>query len=237
MRIVISQPMFFPWVGLFEQFKAADMWVHYDDVQFSKGSFTNRVQIKTASGSRWITVPLSGLKLGDRIQDVKADIAQPFGERHLSMLAEAYADAPFVDDMLAIAERVYSLDTDSLARIAIESFDALADYFELVPPETLCSSDLGLGGSGTERVLDIVKKLGATDYVTGHGAKNYLDHASFEAAGVTVSYMSYAQQPYPQLHGPFTPFVSALDLVANRGRDGREVITSSTVPWREFLAA
>ena len=56
-RVVISQPMLFPWVGLFEQIRAADVYVHYDDVQFSKGSFTNRVQIKTARGPRWLTVP------------------------------------------------------------------------------------------------------------------------------------------------------------------------------------
>ena len=46
--VVISQPMFFPWVGMFEQIALADVYVHYDDVQFSKGSFTNRVQLKTA---------------------------------------------------------------------------------------------------------------------------------------------------------------------------------------------
>ena len=46
--VVISQPMLFPWVGMFEQIRLADVYVHYTDVQFSKGSFVNRVQIKTA---------------------------------------------------------------------------------------------------------------------------------------------------------------------------------------------
>jgi len=36
--VVISQPMLFPWVGMFEQIRLADMFVYYDDVQFSKGS-------------------------------------------------------------------------------------------------------------------------------------------------------------------------------------------------------
>lgn len=237
MRVVISQPMFFPWIGIFEQLKLADVWVHYDDVQFSKGSFTNRVQIKTAQGSKWITLPLAGLRLGDSIADVHVDSSQPFASRHLAQLAEAYGDAPFLEDMLAIAEKVYSLDTQSLSEIAISSFEAIADYFELELPRVTLSSELGVSGSGTQRVLDVVCSFGGTEYVTGHGAKNYLDHQAFEAAGVEVSYMSYACRSYPQLHGAFTPFVSALDLVANCGRDGREVITSSTVPWREFLAA
>ena len=29
--VVISQPMFLPWIGLFEQVKVADHFVHYDD--------------------------------------------------------------------------------------------------------------------------------------------------------------------------------------------------------------
>ncbi|NBX37756.1 MAG: hypothetical protein EBR10_11170, partial [Planctomycetes bacterium] len=51
MRIVISQSMYFPWVGFLEQMSLADIFVVYDDVQFSKGSFTSRVQAKTAAGS------------------------------------------------------------------------------------------------------------------------------------------------------------------------------------------
>ena len=41
--------------------------------------------------------------------------------------------------------------------------------------------------------------------------------------------------PYKQNHGPFTPFVSALDLVANCGKDGIEVMVSETKAWRDFL--
>jgi hypothetical protein len=228
--------MFFPWVGLYEQLCLADVWVHYDDVQYSKGSFTNRVQVKTPSGVKWLTVPLEGRKLEDRIEDVRVS-SEPFRERHLAMLAQAYEGAPFAKEMLRLVEDVYAIDTQSLAEIAIASFDAVARYFDLGIHPTCRSSALAVPGSSSARVLDIVKKLGGTEYVTGHGARNYLDHEAFEARGVQVSYMRYGLSPYSQLHGAFTPFVSALDLVANLGRDGRDVITPRTVPWREFLAA
>ena len=48
--------------------KLADIIVHYDDVQFSKGSFTNRVQIKTKDGFKWMTVPLEKVKLNQKIE-------------------------------------------------------------------------------------------------------------------------------------------------------------------------
>ena len=71
MKVVISQPMFFPWVGMFEQIRLADIYVHYGDVRFSKGSYVNRVQIKTAQGVRWLTVPLQGVSLGQVIEQVR----------------------------------------------------------------------------------------------------------------------------------------------------------------------
>lgn len=236
MRVVISQPMFFPWVGLLEQLRTADVWVHYDDVQFSKGSFTNRVQVKAPGETRWLTLPLAGRKLSDRIDQIRVQ-DEPFREKHLAMLSKLYEGAPFARDMLRLVESVYAIDTDSLAEIAIASFDALVRYFDLGTHPTCRSSALDIPGSGSARVLDFVTKLGGSEYVTGHGARKYLDHEAFEERGVHVSYMQYGLRPYPQLHGSFTPYVSALDLVANKGRDGRDIITPRTLPWREFLAA
>src|SRR5436190_13002705 len=91
--VVISQPMLFPWVGMVEQASLADVFVHYDDVQYSKGSFTNRVQVKTAAGSTWMTVPLLGVRLGDLISDLVADDARDWRGAHHRLLASALADA------------------------------------------------------------------------------------------------------------------------------------------------
>jgi len=52
---------------------------------------------------------------------------------------------------------------------------------------------------------------------------------------VRVEYMDYAKREYPQLHGAFTPYVSALDLAANCGPEGREVIDSGTIYWKDFM--
>ena len=95
---------------------------------------------------------------------------------------------------------------------------------------------LGVAGASSQRLRDIVLGVQGTTYVTGHGARNYLDHALLEQAGIEVAYMAYELRSFPQLHGPFTPFVSALDLVANCGSEGRNVIASGTVGWRAFLS-
>ncbi len=234
-RVVLSQPFFFPWVGLFEQIRLADHFLHYDDVQFSKGSFTNRVQIKTADGWKWLTVPLADLHLGQLIKDVTVDERQPWRRDHLGMLQQAYRGAPHCREMLEIVEAVYARRDLALGELVIDGVQRCCEYFDLSPATPFRrSSELGIAGKSWQRVLAIVKHLDGDVYVTGHGARIYLDHEAFEAAGVQVEYMDYRKQPYPQLHGAFNPYVSILDLIANAGRDGREVICSGTVSWRAF---
>ena len=58
---VISQSMYFPWIGLFDQIRLADEFIFYDDVQLTRG-FYNRVQVAQANGTKFITVPLAKKK-------------------------------------------------------------------------------------------------------------------------------------------------------------------------------
>ncbi len=235
-RVVISQPMFFPWVGMYEQIRLAEVYVNYADVQFSKGSFTNRVQIKTAAGSKWLTLPLADLRLGQRIDEVRIDNRKDWRQSHRDLLRQSYRDAPFCADMLVLVDEVYGRPSDSLAEITQASLMAGCRYFGLEAGKTFLDvRDMGIGGESSQRVFDVVRKLQGTCYITGHGARHYLDHALFERAGISVEYMNYRKLPYPQLHGAFTPFVSILDLIANEGRAGLARIVSPSVDWREFL--
>lgn len=236
MIVAISQPMLFPWVGLLEQMRAADAYVRYPDVQFSKGSFVNRVQIKTALGVKWLTVPLHELRHGQRINEVKIDYRRNWRRSHLDMLRQAYARAPHANDMLELVESTYAEHHETIASLATASELALHRHLGINGPgEFLSSEDLRIEGSGSQRVHAIVLALGGDTYLTGHGASRYLDHDLFEDSGIRVEYMDYAMKPYPQLHGMFTPFVSALDLVANVGTRGIDLIQPRTKYWKDFL--
>lgn len=235
-RVVISQSMYFPWVGMLEQIRLADMLIHYDDVQFSKGSFSNRVQLKGPTGTSWMTVPLQDHHLGQTIDEVQIKPIGTWRDRHLAMLEQGFEGAPYAADALELAAGVIDGNHDTLAGLARDSMLALCSYFDLDRTTRFVDAgDFGIGGSGSVRVLELVKAVGCNDYITGHGAKNYLDHGMFEAEGISVSYMDYQCTPYPQSHGAFTPYVSGLDLVAHCGRGGLTKIASQTRDWKEFV--
>nr|WP_311526922.1 WbqC family protein [uncultured Ralstonia sp.] len=238
MNVVITQPMLFPWVGLLEQIMLADVLVNYADVQFSKGSFTNRVQIKEVAGTRWMTVPLEKFHLGARIDEVKPATNVDWRAQHLRMLEQAYDAAPHASDMLALVRSVYEADYTNMGALALASMRAVCRYLGIeLDRKFVDAPELNIPGRNTDRVLAIVQKLQGDTYITGHGAKNYLAHAEFEQHGVTVEYMNYAMRPYPQLHGAFTPFVSSLDLIANHGPASKQYMCPQTLNWREFIHA
>lgn len=235
MNVVVSQPMLFPWVGMLEQIRLANVYVYYSDVQYVKG-FINRVQIKLPDGVKWMTVPLSDFSRGQKINEIKICSQKDWHRQHLSMLTHAYRRAPFFEEMIKLVESVYASEYANIGMLARASTDALCNYFGLdrscrfVDVETLM-----VGGSSSRRLIDIVKKLNGDCYITGLGARNYLDHALFESTGLKVRYMDYQKRPYPQLYGEFTPFVSSLDIIANCGQAGIKYICSESIDWRTFI--
>ncbi len=235
MKVVISQPMYFPWVGMLEQVRLADVFVHYDDVQYVRGFF-NRVQLKRENGVSWLTVPLQNFHRGQLINQIIIDDRVDWRSRHRDLLKLAYRNAPYRDDVLALVDLVFSEKMISLADLSRASVESLSNYYGLMMGKTVVrSSDLKIGGKGSERLLALCKHFHATSYITGHGARNYLDHDLFERSSIRVEYMNYRKLKYPQLHGDFTPFVTGLDLVANCGKDGIRYISSDSIDWKEFL--
>jgi hypothetical protein len=235
-RIVISQPMVFPWVGLFEQIRLADIYVHYDDVQLPLGrSFITRVQVKNVSDVQWLTLPIAPGSHLAKINESSTKETRDWRGEHVKLLTSLYSEAPYFRDMMNIVEEIYSHRDCNVAVLNARGIERVSRYFE-IECTFRTSSEMSIPGRSSERLLGMVQRLNGSTYITGHGARSYLDHELFERNGVNVEYIEYQRVPYTQLYGEFTPFVSVLDLIANEGRAGRRVFVSSSIPWKEFLA-
>jgi hypothetical protein len=227
--------MFLPWIGLFEQIRLSDVFVHYDDVQFPQGrSFMTRVQIKSAQGTFWLTAPIDHVKSGRLINQVVFFGGTDWRGKHLATLRHIYARAPHLRLMYSIAEQIYSEQSNLLTDFNIAAIEHLAQRLRL-SPKFIKSSSLGVHGTATERLIGLCMQLDCDVYVTGHGALNYLNHEKFEERGITVRYMDYKKMPYEQGAGEFTPYVSILDALAYCGERTRDLMCSDSIYWRDFL--
>jgi len=228
--VVVSQPMYLPWVGMLEQVRMSDVFVHYDDVQLPQGrSFTTRVQLKTSGGIRWMTVPvMRGQR--QRICDTMIDESQDWRRKHLRTFELNYSKTPFFDEARALFRQILHIETNNLAELSILALERITKYLG-IPARFVRSSQFPSKLTSTERLVDLVAQFDGDNYVTGQGAWNYLDHEQFKAQGIGVQYMAYDPPLYEQPHGTFTPYVSAIDFVACCGSDSLSLLKSGVVPW------
>ena len=234
--VVVLQPQFFPWRGVFEQIRLADEFVHLDDAQFQKGGFTNRVQLKTANGPLWLTVPVLRHGTLPPIAEVEIDYKSDWREKHLRTFAMSYARAPFAAHAQTIMRDVYAERPRTIAELDIAALERCCGELNLHPRFTRASAT-PVDGAKTDRLVALLVPRGTTCYVTGRGALDYLNEPQLAATGIEVRVMEYTRRPYPQLHGAFDPHVSILDTIANLGPDAAATLESPAIPWRDATQA
>jgi hypothetical protein len=223
--LVVLQPGYLPWLGYFDLLQKADVFVHYDDVQFDKHGWRNRNRVKGPKGAIWLTVPvLHSGRAGQSILDVEVDDRQDWRRKHLSTVAQSYARAPFIDTVLPRLRNIIERPWLRLVDLDLALIDWLAVEIGIATPRHR-ASELDVGGDRNERLINLCHHFRATRYLSGNAAQDYLDEAQFAAAGIEVVWHNYVHPSYAQQHGEFVPYLSVLDLLLNVGRDSLAVLS------------
>jgi hypothetical protein len=221
--LAIHQPHYLPWLGYLAKWAAADVFVFLDTVQYEKHGWQNRNRIKTATGPRWLTVPVHA-RLGTPIAEVTVDTAQPWADRHLRAIEAAYAAAPHLGRHRAALRDLYATKWDRLAPLAAASAELLARAVGIATPVHLASA-LGVSAAEpTERLIALCRAVGADTYLAGRDGARYMDVARFAAAGIDVLYQDYGHPTYAQLHGEFAPNCCGLDLLLTHGDEALAIL-------------
>ncbi len=225
-RVAIIQSNYVPWKGFFDLINAVDEYIILDSVQFTRRDWRTRNRIKTAGGERWLSIPVSAHQHRSlRINEVEIANAD-WSRRHWDALRSAYLRTPFFAHQARWLEPLYQ-DLSSerlLTRVNERLLRAICAELGI---GTVISRDtdyaLPRDESASARLLSLCLQTGASAYVSGPSARAYLDTSLFEAQGVEVNWMEYADYPiYPQPHGPFRHEVSILDLLFCTGPSARE---------------
>lgn len=226
MKVAIHQPHYLPWLRYAAKLLLADVFVLLDDVQYTKNGWQNRNRIKHAAGWMYLTVPVRA-RHGDRICDV-AIADDRWREQHWRSLQTAYARSPYFRDHRAFFEDLYLRRWERLADLN----RAVVTYVrDILRPSTVLveASRLGVEGKGSERLVRICQRLGATVYLSGaFAARNHLDAHAFAGSQVDLRVLEWTCPPYRQGHmrAGFIPDLSVVDLLYNEGPHSVEVLAS-----------
>ena len=211
MRVTIHQPQFLPWLGYLDKIDRADLFILLDTVQFKKNEWQNRNRIRTANGWQWLTVPVLH-HFGQRVQEVTINPAAAWREQHLRALEMHYARAPFRDRYLPALQEIYAQGWTKLSELNVVVIRWLLQAYGIGTP-LRCASGMVAREEPTDRLIDICRVVGATQYLAGPGADGYMDKPRFEASGVELEIQEFRHPSYRQVYEPFEPNLSAIDLL------------------------
>lgn len=228
MNVVILQPSYIPWRGYFDQIGCADLFIFYDDVQYDKRGWRNRNQIKTPNGRQWLTIPVHSRGAQTEnlpIHQIRIAWDHPWNQNHLKALRHSYAKAPYFRQYMPLLEDFYHRRDEFLVDFTMDFTMVLAHELGNGHTRFIRSSEIaGINGQKTDRLLQILRAVGATHYISGPSAREYIETKKFEAAGISLEYMEYNYPEYPQLYPPFDPYVSVLDLLFMTGPEAPKYI-------------
>jgi len=158
---VILQSSYIPWRGYFDLMADADVFVVYDDVQYTKNDWRNRNRIKTKDGLRWVSVPVDfRFSKNQMIQDVEIRHDLDWAGEHLRRIEESYGDCPFFKPLAEGVFSILKMRHRTLSELNLDFFHLIRAYLGITTP-LMMSRDLSVEGSRTERLIEILKKTGA----------------------------------------------------------------------------
>lgn len=229
------QSNYIPWRGYFDFINSSDVFVIYDDVQYTAKDWRNRNIIKTANGPLWLTVPvLHSLKSPELIQDTLISYDQNWMRKHIGTVKSAYLRAPFFKEFSPDYFDILNSKHETISSLNVALIRWVMNLLDIKTP-ILFSRDLNPVGFRTDRILDIIAKIGATSYLVGSSAQSYIEVDKFKAAGIGLEFKTYSYLEYPQLHGPFDPNVSIIDLIFNCGPESSKYLENLVPNENAFI--
>ena len=230
MNISIHQPQYLPWLPLLLKIEQSDLFIFLDNVDFQKNGLQNRNQIKSSQGLIWLTVPIYQ-KLGQKIIDVKIVSDKIWRKKHWQTIQVCYRKAPYFKFYKEALEAIYVNEWSSLCNLNIEIMKMLMKLMDIKTP-TIRSSQMKATGQASDLIHNLCLEVGATQYISGIGGKEYLNPSTFYNSGIDLVYKSYSlPKEYPQLFNQsgFFNSLSVIDIIFNCGQDWRNYIKPENV--------
>ncbi len=227
-KVASVQSNYIPWRGYFDLINLADEFILYDHVQYTKRDWRNRNKIKTLKGPMWLTIPVKVKnKRLQKIQETAINDPQ-WGKKHWRTITCNYSKAKYFETYREFFEELYlNQDELFLSRINYRFLTTICQILGINTRISWSTAYQIREGEITETVVDLCKRAGATEFISGPAAKAYYNEELFRNEHITLRYIDYSEYPeYHQLFSPFEHKLSILDLIFNEGPEASKYMKS-----------
>lgn len=227
MTIAILQSNYIPWKGYFDIIAKSDVFVIYDEVQYTKNDWRNRNLIKTKDGLQWLTIAVRQESLGQTIDNTSV-FKTNWAKKHRGTIQANYAKAPYFSEYKDRIFKIYEQASTNLSEINTSFIKEICAILG-IDTKIIDSKSLNLTGDKQERLVQACNLLNADVYLSGPAAKSYIEVGFFAKHNIEIEWMDYSNyESYHQLYPPFEHGVSILDLIFNEGPNANKYLKSYT---------
>ncbi|NVI82256.1 hypothetical protein CSQ94_14305 [Janthinobacterium sp. BJB312] len=213
MRVAIMQPYFLPYIGYFQLIAAADLFIVYDNIKYTKKGWINRNRMLLNDGDALFSVPLKNAS--DQLDVCEREISPQFdAEKLLNQFRGAYRRAPYLRETMALLETIVRHPAVNLFDFLLHSLVQTCAHLGITTPLRR-SSDIGIDHAlkGQDKVLALCQATGADHYINPIGGLQLYREADFLAKGIALEFLQSRLHPYPQGGGEFVPWLSIVDVM------------------------
>ena len=221
--IVGHQPQYFPYLGIFNKIIQSDIFLFVDATKFVSKTWHNRTLIKDKKDKVfYLTIPVT-FNNGQIIKDIKlAD--DKWKTKHLRSIKNIYASSLYFNDLYPLIERVILQNSKYLVDYSLLSMSLILDKISYNKESIFVQSSEKIIGNKNDLLVNITKNFNSNSYLSGEGAKNYVDEKYLRDNGITHSFNKFEHPQYNQLGKIFIKNLSVIDCIFNIGFEGLKKI-------------
>ena len=187
MKIAILQSNYLPWTGVFELIDSVDKFVFYDNVQFTKQDWRTRNRIKTDNENLWLSVPIQRQKLKTNIVDIKICNEINWKKKHYKSFCQYYSKSKYFNEYKYLLD-FYLLEWEYLYKLNRYTTEKISRALN-IDTKFYYSENFKVSGNASEKIIQVVNKLGGDTYISGKAGRNYIEESLF--TDIKLEYMEY----------------------------------------------
>jgi hypothetical protein len=215
MKLAIMQPYLLPYIGYFQLINAADKFVVYDNIQFTKKGWINRNRILVNGKDEYITLPLK--KDSDFLNIDERKLADTFKTERIKILRKlsgSYSKAPEFKSVYTLIESVFNNNEENLFSFIYQSLQAVCNYLD-IKTAFVISSALPINHQlrSQDKVIAICKALHATEYINPIGGVDLYSKETFRQNNIELNFIKATAFDYKQFSNEFIPWLSIIDVL------------------------
>jgi len=206
-KVAILQSNYLPWTGVFKLINSVDKFVFYDNVQFTKQDWRTRNRIKTDNENLWLSVPIQRQKLKTNIVDIKICNEINWKKKHYKSFCQYYSKSKYFNEYKYLLD-FYLLEWEYLYKLNRYTTEKISRALN-IDTKFYYSEDFEVSGNPTEKIIQVVNKLGGDTYISGKAGRNYINESLF--TDIKLEYMEYRiENKFTVLDNIFNDGVSIL---------------------------